>query len=210
MRILYFRPKPPGTLAVYDLHRLFLGIITLATLASSCVLNAADFTVTSPGFFYSFNGGSTANPTITLQRGKTYTFAVNADSFHPLFIESTGVQNNNASQGTITWKVPNVVSNYAYICSVHHFGGTILTVAAPPPPAPKIKILSVLVSSNLTLFSTGTNNWSVKPEYSTNLATTNWFALTVVTNRFIGGTNETICGLPPVSPALLRIRSQPN
>jgi|SRR5581483_831460 len=184
--------------------------MTVVAFGVPHLANASDFTVTSPGYFYSFNGGSTANPTITLQRGKTYTFTVSSSSIHPFFIESAGVQNNNMSQGTLTWTVPTVASNYHYICSIHGFGGQILTVAPPPPPPPKIKILSLTVSSNIVLFSTGTNNWSVKPEYSTNLASTNWFALTVVTNRFVGGTNETICGLPPGKAAALRIRSQAN
>jgi hypothetical protein len=170
-------------------------------------LFAADFTVTSPGYLYSINGNQ-PNPTLTLVRGKTYTFAVNASSFHPFLIQSTGVANNNISQGTLTFSVPNVASNYSYICSIHGFGGQILTVAPAPPPPPKIKILSLTVSSNIIMRSTGTNTWSVIPEYTTNVIGTNWFALTVVSNFFSGGTNETICGRPPVEPAFLRIRSQ--
>jgi hypothetical protein len=209
MRFLFFRQKPPGKPHGFG-HLLPATVLAMAALSVLQASNAADFTVTSPGYFYSINGGSTANPTITVQRGKTYTFAVSASSIHPFFIEGNGVQNNDINQGTITWTVPNVASNYHYVCSIHGFGGQILTVAAPPPPPPKIKILSFTVSSNIVLFSTGTNNWSVKPEYSTNLASTNWFALTVVTNRFVGGTNETICGLPPGNAAVLRIRSQAN
>jgi hypothetical protein len=170
-------------------------------------LFAADFTVTSPGFFYTINANQ-PNPTLTLVRGKTYTFAVNASSIHPLLIESVGVTNNNISQGTLTFTVPAVASNYSYICSIHGFGGQILTVAPTPPPPPKIKILSLTVSSNIVMRSTGTNTWSVIPEYTTNLIGTNWFGLTVVSNFYSSGTNETICGLPPSEPAFLRIRSQ--
>lgn len=185
----------------------------ICTLAVAVVfagaLPAADFSVTSPGFFYTINNQQ-PNPTITLVRGRTYTFAINASSIHPFFIRSAGVQNNNISQGTITFTVPNVASNYTYICSIHDFGGTILTVAPPPPPPPTIRLLSLSVGSNMVLRSTGTNGWNVKPEYSTNLAQTNWFALTVLTNTLLNGTNETICGRPPGDSFFLRVRSQPN
>ncbi len=180
---------------------LSLGLLNVPSLF------AADFAVTSPGYLYAINGNQ-PNPTLTLVRGKTYTFAVNASAIHPFYIESAGVANNNISQGTLTFTVPNVASNYAYICSIHGFGGQILTVAPTPPPPPKIKILSLTVSSNIVMRSTGTNTWSVIPEYTTNLIGTNWFALTVVSNFFSSGTNETICGRPPSEPAFLRIRSQ--
>ena len=183
-----------------------------ATLAASLLLaNAAlgaDFTVTSPGFFYSINGNQ-PNPTLTLVRGRTYTFAVSTDTDHPFLIRSAGVQNNDIFQGTITYTVPNVVSNYTYICSVHGFGAQIITVAPPPPP-PTIRILSLSVSNNIVLRSTGTNGWSVNPQFSTNLAATNWFALTVLSNSFINGVNETICGRPSATNVFFRIRSQPN
>lgn len=182
----------------------------IATLLGSTPALAADFSVTSPGFFYSINGNA-PNPTLTLVRGQTYTFAVNASSIHPFLIRSPGVLNNNISQGTITYTVPNVVSNYSYICSIHGFGAQILTVAAQTtPPPPVIQILSLSVSNNLVVRSTGTNGWSVNPEFSTNLASTNWAALSVLSNNFLNGINETICGRPPASNVFLRIRSRPN
>jgi hypothetical protein len=170
---------------------------------------AADFTVTSPGFFYAINGNQ-PNPTLTLVRGRTYTFAVNSSSIHPFEILSPGVQNNNIAQGTITYTVPTVASNYTYVCSIHGFGAQILTVAASPPPPPTIRILSLTVSNNIVLRSTGTNGWGVNPEFSTNLITTNWFALSVLSNSFLNGINETICGRPPGTNVFFRIRSQPN
>jgi len=169
---------------------------------------AADFTVTSPGFFYDINGNN-PNPTVTLVRGQTYTFLVNSSSVHPFEILSPGVVNNNISQGTITYTVPTVASNYTYICSIHGFGGQIITVAPSAPP-PTVRILSLAVSNNLVLRSSGTNGWSVHPEFSTNLTTTNWFALSVLSNSFLNGTNETICGRPPGTNVFLRIRSQQN
>jgi len=185
-----------------------LAAVIVSFLLSQAVF-AADFNVTSPGFFYAINGNQ-PNPTLTLVRGRTYTFAVNSSSTHPFEILSPGVVNNNISQGTITYTVPNIASNYAYICSIHFFGGQIVTVAPPPPPPPPIHILSLAVSNNVVLRSTGTNGWSVNPEYSTNLTTTNWFALSILSNSFLNGINETICGRPPGSNVFLRIRSQPN
>jgi len=184
-------------------------VTVIVSLLFSPAVIAADFTVTSPGFFYAINGNQ-PNPTITLVRGQTYTFAVNTDSIHPFEILSPGVLNNNISQGIITYTVPTVASNYNYICSIHFFGAQIITVAPTPPPPPVIRILSLAVSNNVVLRSTGTNGWSVNPEFSTNLTTTNWFALSVLSNSFQKGINETICGRPPGTNLFFRIRSQPN
>ena len=184
-------------------------VMFVSCLVSQAVF-AADFTVTSPGFFYAINTNQ-PNPTLTLVRGQTYTFAINTSFDHPFLINSPGVLNNNITQGTITYTVPTVASNYNYFCSIHGFGARILTVAAAAtPPPPTIQILSLAVSNNVVLRSTGTNGWSVNPEYSTNLTATNWFALSVLSNSFQNGVNETICGRPPGTNVFFRIRSQPN
>lgn len=186
-----------------------LWLLTCALLVGCQATRAVDFTVQSPGYYYSING-SGANPTLTLVRGKTYTFQISASSIHPFYIDSPGVQNNNISSGTITYTVPTAASNYSYICSIHGFGGSIVTVAPLPPPPPKIRLLSLSLGSNVVLRSTGTNTWSVLPEYSTNLTSTNWYALTVLTNIYLSGTNETICGRPPIPGAFVRIKSRAN
>ncbi len=90
-----------------------------------------DFTVTSPGFFYSFGGIAGQNPQLTLTRGRTYTFRINTSSIHPFEITGApegSVTNNNISSGTITFNVPADAANYAYECSIHLFGNTIVTV----------------------------------------------------------------------------------
>jgi len=69
--------------------------------------------------------------------------------------------------------------------------------------------VNLSVGQNLVLKSTGTN-WNLTPQFSTNLGGTNWFALTVQSNRFSNGTNETFCGRPPVSNAFIRVRAQRN
>src|SRR5438132_10939277 len=90
-----------------------------------------EFTVTSPGFFYSFAGLQGQNPQLTLVRGGTYTFKINTASIHPFEILDAppgSVINNNIFSGTITFKVPAAAADYRYICSIHGFGNTIITV----------------------------------------------------------------------------------
>ncbi len=89
-----------------------------------------DFFVTSPGFFYQFSGVSGQNPVITLQRGRTYRFSIDADDIHPFQIlgaPAGSVQNNNISFGIITFTVPTTAANYQYHCSLHNFGNAINT-----------------------------------------------------------------------------------
>ena len=186
-----------------------LGLVTAALALGQVTLSAADFTVTAASTettYFLIN--SKVNPILTLVRGKTYTFAVSTASSHPFVIESAGVSNNNITHGTLTYTVPYVVANYDYVCPIHGFGAAINTIA--PPPLPPIKILSFSATTNLTIRSTGTSTWSVLPQFSTNLATTNWFALTVQTNRYANGTNETICGRPPGNPVFVRVKAEPN
>jgi len=167
---------------------------------------SADFTVASPGFYYTFNGGSAQNPVLSLVRGKTYTFAINTSSIHPFEIldAPTGsVASNNISAGTLIFSVPTNAVNYRYICSIHLFGSTIVTVPPPPPPT----IVGLTVRTNLLLFSTGTNAWNLQPQYSTNLGQTNWSALTVTSNLVANGTNELICGKPPGKAVFIRLKA---
>lgn len=174
---------------------------------------AADFTVTTPNGQFAFNINGADSPTLTLVRGQTYTFEVDTTpGLHPFRINSPGVGNNNISTGTMTFTVPLDAADYIYDCTLHGLSmqGTILTVEAPLPPPPTVRILSLSISSNIVLTSTGTNTWSVIPEFSTNLSTTTWFALTVQTNRFANGTNETFCGRPPGDAVFIRIKAQQN
>jgi hypothetical protein len=190
----------------------WIGLVAAGCLAG-LKLSAADFTVTSPGFSYTINGVANT-PALTLVRGRTYTFAIStACGSHPFKIlaPTASVSNNDICSGTITFHVPTNAVNYSYECSIHLFGNTITTV--PPPTPPPANIVGISVSNNLFLASTGTNGFGVFPEYSTNVLSTNWFALTVITNRLIGGTNsigtnETICGRPPGDNIFIRIRTQ--
>lgn len=174
--------------------------------AAQCAWGA-DFNVTSPGSSFTINGALN-NPTLTLVRGRTYTFAVSTAANHPFQIMSPGTSvGNNTSSGTITYTVATnapATSSPGYRCSVHGFNGTILAIDPPPPPT--VRIVGYTFGSNIILRSTGTNNYTIIPEFSTNLNNTNWFALTVQSNRFTNGTNETICGRPPGTNVFIRIR----
>ncbi len=182
-------------------------VVILSLLLAVGSLRAADFNVTTPGGVFNFTINGVANsPTITLVRGRTYTFAVTNSSNHPFNILTTGVSNNNVTIGVMSFTVPLANANYQYECSFHHFKGTILTV--DPPASPSIKIVGFSFDSNIVLRSTGTNTLALLPEFRTNLNDTNWFALTVQTNRFSNGTNETICGKPPGDTVFIRIRAQ--
>ena len=194
----------------------FRPILVLVVLVSglAAIAGAADFTVLTPDGQFSFQiNGASGNPTLTLQRGSTYTFAVNTSSFHPFVIGTSvfgatpgGVSGNNTFLGTVTYVVPTNAVNCVYYCDFHGFFGDILMVDPPVPPP--FQIVGLAVGDNLTLRYTGTNTFTYTPEFSTNLATTNWFALTVQSNRFLPGTNEAICGKPSGSNVFLRIRAR--
>lgn len=216
------RRRTASRFSMKSLIQQVAGIILVAGAqlpANDC--SAADFTVATPGFAFQINGEN-GNPTITLQRGKTYTFALNTTpGFHPFAIGTSvlgsapvGVSgDNNCSSGTITFAVPANAVDCQYYCGLHGslMVGNIVMVDAPASP-PEIRIVGLMVGANLTVTSTlaSTNGLTLVPEFTTNLLSTNWFALTVQTNRFANGTNEAICGRPLSDPAFIRIRAQQN
>ena len=170
-----------------------------------------DFIVNTPGSYYTFNGGD-PNPTLTLTRGVTYTFFIDADPSHPFEIASDlvgttwdeGVVNNNIFNGLLTFTVPvNAPDTLYYICSIHFFGGEI-TIVDPPLPPVLVRIVSLDVStSNVVIRSLGTNGngWLAIPEFSSNLLVSNWTMVPSFSNSFLNGTNVTafsrldpICG----------------
>jgi hypothetical protein len=181
------------------------GLLALRTV---CGVVAADFQVTTPGFYYSING-SGQNPDITVVRGTTYTFAVNAASIHPFQISSdpsgtpydNGVLNNNITQGTITFTVPtDAPDTLYYVCTIHFFYGTIHVINPTPPPPPNVKIISVSYTSNsVTLQSTGTNGWTAIPEFRPDLFAGSWLTVPGYGNTYSNGINITTFGrLEPI------------
>jgi plastocyanin len=116
------------------------GVFTFAPVVLSSVSSAVTFTVVNNGASaYTFSGGGTSNddnPTLYLQKGNTYEFAVNA-SGHPFEIRSSnggsayndGVTNNGTASGTVTFTVPmDAPDELFYQCTVHsNMVGTINT-----------------------------------------------------------------------------------
>lgn len=102
--------------------------------ANAGPLPVINYNVTNNGDTqYIFNGSglvNEANPAITLTRGRTYTFTVNAPG-HPFWIKTVqsignanaydgGVTNNGDDIGTVTFTVPASAPNILYYnCGVH-------------------------------------------------------------------------------------------
>ena len=200
----------------------FLAAIAVITSTVSSARAQVTNTVTAPGFVYAFNG-SGSDPTLTLYRGVTYVFAMNALG-HPFFIKTNisagatdqytnGVVNNGADTTPVIFAVPAAAPNQLfYNCSVHStlFGmhGTLNISNAPAPPTGQIVLIS-LSPTTVTMKSLGSASWSALPEYSSNL--TAWATVSGFSNVFASGTNTTtfnrldaICG-PNV---FLRIHSK--
>ncbi len=189
-----------------------------ALVASLLSADAADFSVVNAGAS-SFTINGVNNPGLTLQRGKTYTFALN-NSGHPFWIKtvqdigtangySAGVANNGLQSGTLTLIVPtNAPNTLFYNCQFHSsMTGTITIIDPPVPPRPRI--LKLTLGTNIALKFTGSNAFSYFPEFNTNLTSTNWFALTVQSSNITAtGTNDVFCGRPAGTNVFLRIRAQ--
>ena len=91
---------------------------------------SSDYTFTGPGGL-----SGTADPKLYLARGHTYEFVNNSGGSHPFQIQdsggspyNTGVTNNGASSGTITFSVPFSAPNtLQYKCTSHSsMGNTII------------------------------------------------------------------------------------
>ena len=168
----------------------------------------------------------TTNPTLNLTAGATYRLFVGVTSFHPVVIATNNTGNfanppvnfsyasaspQNISSGTITLTLPaaNYPTTLYYQCNVHDFFG-VINVLPPPPPN---QILSVSVTTNVVLVSSGTTNtWVFVPEYSSNLVGAAWSPVPAFTNSFSNGTNVTTFGrLDPICGpnVFLRVRQSP-
>jgi hypothetical protein len=112
---------------------------------SNLVANRLNDSVSSPVSLTVVNNGASAytingsdNPTLNLERGRTYVFDINA-SGHPFYIMTgsgaytvdgqynTGVTGQGTQIGTLTFAVPNnAPDTLAYVCQFHSaMGGTI-------------------------------------------------------------------------------------
>jgi hypothetical protein len=191
----------------------FHAMLLLAVALAMPPGHGADFAVRTPNNQFAFQINGVDSLTLTLVRGQTYVFDVQTSpGYHPFNIYSPGVDMNGIESGAIRYTVPMDEANYYYDCLGHTgaMRGEIITVPPPDPPEPPtFRILSLVVGSNLVLTSTGTNGWTVNPEFTTNRFTGDWQSLTVRTNRLRNGTNEVICGRPPGNNVFIRLRAQP-
>ena len=131
----------------YAWTALAASMLAFALLAAPANFARADpttFAVTNRGAtFYIING--TNNPSLTLVRGKTYTFNVIATN-HPFWITtapgaanaaadafSTGVTNNGASVETVSFTVPDSAPDVLYYqCSFHDSMSGFLNIVNGP------------------------------------------------------------------------------
>ena len=127
-----------------------------------------EFGVTNSGASsYTFSGGATGNnPTITLQRGKTYRFDVNA-SGHPFMIRvssggsdyTNGVVNAGTQSGAVYFTVPDDAPNsLVYQCSVHSAMVGTINIINKLEPGHLIRKYSY-AGTNATVSSTSYNNF---------------------------------------------------
>jgi hypothetical protein len=97
---------------------------------SSIPAGTTVFTVTAGNAPVSFTINGSENPSLTLQRGKSYTFNVNSPE-HPFYLMvkqdtnaanaySNGVTGNGTEAGTLTFAVPAGAPDTLYFdCGVH-------------------------------------------------------------------------------------------
>lgn len=121
-----------------------IAIAVCLSLSVAAVAVAADFNVNdafiSGVLVYQVNGAT--NPTLTLVRGSTYTFAVSAVG-HPFWIKTaqvtgtgsaytSGITNNGVDVGTVTFAVPvSAPATLFYACEFHSTMAGQITVTNP-------------------------------------------------------------------------------
>jgi hypothetical protein len=124
----------------------FAVIVTLAFLsapAAAANFNGTMGTDDAGTFVWNVNGAN--NPTLTLARGSSYTFAVNAPG-HPFDIKTAavtgtadqldaGVSQQGVTSGTVTFDVPtNATPPLFYQCEIHPTMSGSLLLASPAAP----------------------------------------------------------------------------
>jgi len=218
----YFKVMTKFTLRILFFVGFCIGLHGLTALHAQTTNNVTSGDLVN----YTING--LPDPAFTFQRGVTYVFQLSNVGIHPFWIKSvlggnfsgatgafsTGVINNGATSGSVVFTVPaSAPDQLFYQCGNHAAMSGVLTIVTPVAP-PTVKIVFINVGQFITVKSTGTNGWSVIPEFNCGLSSTNWSVINPFTNSFNGGTNtttfprlEAICGSTNV---LIRIRNQSN
>lgn len=170
------------------------------------------FSVVNSGFSaYLINGA--ANPNLTLVRGFTYDFQINA-SGHPFLIKTlqgigagnaytNGVSGNGAQVGTITFSVPtNAPALLFYNCQFHAPMTGQLNIQDPPV----VRIGGMAVETNrIVLTSSGTTALNVYVKTRYDLTTDTWLSEAVLSNSYSAGTNTTEINLPAEPVRFFRV-----
>jgi hypothetical protein len=107
--------------------------VAVAPAGSRCATH--NFSVTSPDFYYAFDGVPGENPAVTVCLGEPFVFHLDDVSFmHPFCIwvrgapvEAPGVTANCQTGTTdVVWAVPDALPEGAqYLCEIHYFGNVI-------------------------------------------------------------------------------------
>ncbi len=195
-------------------HAYFIAIITVMAAASPLVWAATNqFSVSaSSSVNYTINGVN--DPPLTLVRGFSYVFNINAGSFHPFYIKTTpgigsgntytnGVSAQGVTSGTITFDVPETAPDTLhYQCGNH--GG--MTGPLNIMDAPDITITDFSVNTNITLKSTGTDALNLNVLTASSLTNDSWFSVAIESNAFSAGTNTTQVALPAGNVAFYRVQ----
>lgn len=142
------------------LPRLASSLAVLLALGAGVARADTTFTVTNSGATaYLVSGFPGNNPTLTLRKGDTYQFQVNAPG-HPFFISTvtrspsgphftTGVSNENVEVGTLTFVVPaSAPATLFYQCGIHSGMSGQLTIVDAPATVPAAgPIVSIVLAA---------------------------------------------------------------
>jgi plastocyanin len=113
--------------------------LLLVLVGISFVVADLTYTVTTPGFYYSFSGVPGRNPTLTIKTGTTVVFNMQAGMRHPLVVSrlagalaESNIYENQSPASTQYNQPITVVFNetgvFYYTCTIHDFFGTINVV----------------------------------------------------------------------------------
>jgi hypothetical protein len=185
------------------------GIMLVSAYSTAAATNS--FTVgNSGGSSYLINGEG--NPNLSLVRGFSYTFQINAAG-HPFWIKSvqgngtgnaynSGVSGNGTAIGVVQFAVPtNAPSQLFYNCEIHSVMTGELNIEDPP----EIVITQFVAGTNLLIVSTGIEALGVGIETRSNLVAGGWTPLPVIGNSFSNGTNTTQVSAPVDASAFFRV-----
>lgn len=187
-----------------------LCILVASQLPAATATNA--FTVVNSGASaYVINGVS--NPDLSLVRGFTYSFNVNAIG-HPFWIKTIqgtgtgnafneGVTGNGTSVGVVQFSVPtNAPSLLFYNCQFHSPMRGRLNIESPPV----VRVTGIATDAEVVLISTGTDSLNLYVDTSSNLVEGAWEPSPIRTNVFSEGTNTTSIDLPAEPTVFFRVR----